>query len=66
MSFLQARLTRTAPLYVHLPYQDVGEGSGISAGTTHADQRTACVQKFMELFGEDTLVSTDMFVGRIS
>lgn len=56
MSYIHARVTQTAPIYYQAGFRDLSEGkSGISTGKQHLARRTACIQKFNGLFGQETL-----------
>lgn len=61
MSFIHASSTRVPPIYVDVPFKDIGTG-GISHNPSHLPQRTACVRKFKEVFGNDSLIHTNIFV----
>ncbi|KAI9697350.1 MAG: hypothetical protein M1820_007856 [Bogoriella megaspora] len=63
MAFIHAHYTRVPPLFVDAPSEDLGTG-GISFKPGHMEARTACVRKFTEAFGEDTLVPNDMYIKR--
>ncbi|SMR45058.1 unnamed protein product [Zymoseptoria tritici ST99CH_3D1] len=60
------RLRKKSPLYVK-PYKmvDTGMKDGISAAGDHLKHRAACVSKFAEEFGQDTLVSSDAVFQRM-
>ncbi|EGP92052.1 uncharacterized protein MYCGRDRAFT_107566 [Zymoseptoria tritici IPO323] len=66
MAFIHAHHTRKSPLYVK-PYKmvDTGMKDGISAAGDHLKHRAACVSKFAEEFGQDTLVSSDAVFQRM-
>jgi len=66
MSFLVARHTRVPPIAVEATSQDKGNDKGISTEPGHMDERSACVRRFKEAFGDDTLVSTTLSVKNVS
>ena len=61
LAFIHAYFTRRPPIFVDAPGKDLGSG-GISFQGGHMEQRTACTRKFIEVFGKDTLVSTNVTI----
>lgn len=66
MSFLHARYTRLAPLFLNAHFVDEGLYKGISMKPGHVAERSVCVERFLDVFGEDTLVSSGVSVGRFA
>lgn len=66
MAYLHAHHTRTPPLYVK-PFSktDIGKKDGISKTKGHIKAREACVRRFNEAFGAETLVTSDVVVQRV-
>ncbi|GIZ49327.1 hypothetical protein CKM354_001235900 [Cercospora kikuchii] len=66
MSFLHAHHTRTPPIFVKPEIKiDFGGNDGISSRKGHLQRRAACVKRFNEAFGDDTLVPTDTILERV-
>lgn len=64
MAYLYAHHARVPPLWVSgSAFHDTGHSKldGISTQPGHNDARTACVQHFNEVFGNDTLVNTQIY-----
>ncbi|KAK5721953.1 hypothetical protein LTR15_006547 [Elasticomyces elasticus] len=61
MSFLHAYFAQRPPLFVDAPFKDLGSG-GISFQPGHMEQRTACTRKFLDIFGKDVMLSTNVSV----
>lgn len=64
MAFLVGYHARTPPLWVaDATYHDIGHSKldGISTQEGHNDARQACVHHMRELFGEDSMVSTQIY-----
>lgn len=65
MAFLHAHYTRVSPIFLDVPFTDTGLVKGISTKPDHLAARTACVRKFTQELGKDTLVSTDLVLSRM-
>lgn len=58
MSFLVANTTKAAPIWVQGKIFEIGS-SGISSLSGHSKHRSACVNKFAEMYGHMPLVSSN-------
>lgn len=59
MSFLVANSTGAPPIWVKGKLFEIGS-TGISSLTGHSKQRTACLNKFMDMYGHNPLVASNV------
>jgi glucuronyl/N-acetylglucosaminyl transferase EXT2 len=63
MNFMVANATHAPPVWVHAHMTDIGSKVvGISSKQAHYDRRTDCIEKFVEFFGRDPLVYSQLKV----